>query len=65
LLGADCFKSAEVEKDGVLKANEAVSVFMLKPTLYGPGVNATSIISLVEHYEFIFGALGNTLVPSM
>eukprot|EP00884_Botryococcus_braunii_P005889 jgi/Botrbrau1/15300/Bobra.0096s0003.1 len=54
----DCFKSGEVEKDGVLKANESVSVLMLRPTLYGPGVNATSITSLVEHYEFVFGVLG-------
>jgi hypothetical protein len=56
-LGADCFYSG-VLNSGVLKENEAVSVLMLRPTLYGPGVNATSIISLIEHYEFIFRVLG-------
>lgn len=41
----------------MLGENESALVFMFRPTLYGPGINASSVETLREHYEAVFHTL--------
>eukprot|EP00884_Botryococcus_braunii_P016087 jgi/Botrbrau1/3161/Bobra.0070s0126.1 len=67
-LMAGCLVEDETGRNGVLKHDEVANLVIGRHTLYGPGINATTLPSLLWHYKnffrVVFGSLGVLLMGS-